>query len=663
MTKTIKFLKKSSMNKNYKAISYRPDIDGLRAISVIAVVIFHFFPKNLKGGFTGVDVFFVISGFLVTSIILNSGNSSFSFSEFYSRRVKRLFPSLILVLSFVLAISYFVLPAQDFQFLGKHLFGGVFFIDNVFYFFESGYFDKASELKPLLHLWSLSLEEQFYLFWPPILLLIKKIKTKHALRTLLLLIIVSFLMNVSLIKNYHSFSFFMLPTRLWELALGGFIPFLMLQNLNQKQLIPQKISEFFQTKGPVLGILLIIIGFIFIKDEKQFPGFLALIPVIGTCLVIIGDEKSIINKLLSHKILVTIGLISYPLYLWHWPLISLPTLILGKISSQIKIFLILISMLLAYGSYKIELKIKKSSIQFMTPILLALLLMISCIGGVIYIQEGIPSRNAYLEELLKSQTAYKDSTDSIQSSKCKTKYLNSQMCSVRFFGKEPTIALIGDSHANHVYPGFLEYYKNTDENLILLAESGTPPLSRIISKRSPDMTLNSVFEYIMRTKSIHTVILSAFWENFFDEKGVLIDNYVYKNKIFDPLNPNEASQKKIFEVGLKRTLELLKDKRIIFVYSLPSLPFNLKRCSPNIIERYPRHCTFSYKHVENQNDYRSISDPLLNAASVERKFDLVPYICNKNSCSILKNNQFLYSDDFHLSEIGSINFWKQFEKK
>lgn len=645
------------MTKNQTAISYRPDIDGLRAISVLAVVIFHFFPTNLKGGFTGVDVFFVISGFLVTSIILNSSNTSFSFSSFYSRRVKRLFPSLILVLSSVLAISYLVLISKDFQFLGKHIFGGVFFIDNIFYFYESGYFDQASELKPLLHLWSLSLEEQFYLFWPPILLLIKKVRHKFAVRTLLLLIITSFSMNVLMIKNNQSFSFFMLPTRLWELALGGLIPFLMNQNSN-KFFVPKIAFEFFRTKGPILGIFIILAGFIFIKDEKYFPGFLALIPVIGTCLVIIGNRDSIINKFLSNKFLVTIGLISYPLYLWHWPLISIPTLVFGKISAHFKIVLILISVSLAFGSYRLELHIKKSSFKFMTPILLAFLLLISGLGGIIYLKDGIPSRNSELEELLKSQTAYKDSFETLQSQKCKEKYLNTQMCSVRFHDREPTIALIGDSHANHVFPGFLEYYKNTDENLILLAESGTPPLSKIVSKRSPDMTLNSVFEYILQKDSIHTVILSAFWENFYDEKGVLIDNYIYKNKIFDPQNPNEASQNKIFETGLKRTFELLKNKKIIFVYSLPSLPFNLKRCSPNILEKHPRHCSFDYKHVENQNEYRSITDPLMNKVNIERKFDLVPYVCNNNSCSIIKNNQFLYSDDFHLSEIGSINFWK-----
>lgn len=318
---------------------YRPDIDGLRAIAVLSVVAFHAFPSSLKGGFIGVDVFFVISGFLISTIIFeNLDRGTFSFGEFYARRIKRIFPALILVLILCLVFGWLSLLPDELNQLGKHVVAGAGFVSNLVLWSESGYFDNSAETKPLLHLWSLGIEEQFYIVWPFLIWAAWK-RQINTLRIILSLLIGSFILNIWLIHTNPVATFYSPVTRFWELLCGSLLA--SYSNLKAKN-DPHNSYVFseigflvsqFKSKIDVqlvlsnlfssVGIALLIIGFYLINKDMAFPGYWALLPVLGSAMIIMAGSKAWINrKILSNKIVVWFGLISFPLYLWHWPLLS-----------------------------------------------------------------------------------------------------------------------------------------------------------------------------------------------------------------------------------------------------------------------------------------------------------------------------------------------------
>jgi peptidoglycan/LPS O-acetylase OafA/YrhL len=327
---------------------YRPDIDGLRAVAVLAVVLFHAFPDFLKGGFIGVDVFFVISGYLISTIIFeNLDRGSFSFSEFYARRVKRIFPALILVLIACFIFGWFVLLDDELKQLGRHIAAGSSFVSNFVLWYEAGYFDKSVETKPLLHLWSLGIEEQFYIVWP--LLLYFSWKRKFNFLTIIILVAgVSFFLNINGVKEDPVATFYSPQTRFWELLCGSLLAWFTLYK--KSAIIDKTIANF----TSLIGAMLLVCGFLLINKELNFPGMLALIPVLGAVLIIFSGPKSWINhKILSNKIAVWFGLISFPIYLWHWPLLSFATISNGKTpDDKIRIAAVFLSIVLAWLTVK-----------------------------------------------------------------------------------------------------------------------------------------------------------------------------------------------------------------------------------------------------------------------------------------------------------------------
>lgn len=298
---------------------YRPDIDGLRAIAVLSVVIFHAFPSWIQGGFIGVDIFFVISGFLISTIIFeNLDKGTYSFTEFYTRRIKRIFPALILILMASYAFGWIMLFADEFKQLGKHIAGGAGFVSNFVLWKEIGYFDNSAETKPLLHLWSLGIEEQFYIIWPILLWLAWKCKFNLLLVTVAVASI-SFWLNLQGINQDSLAAFYSPQNRFWELLCGSLLGWLVL-NYNNFFL---SLSSRFQSIISFIGFFLLIYGFWYINKNLSFPGTWALIPTLGAVLIIAAGPQAWINrKILSHPIMVWFGLISFPLYLWHWPLLS-----------------------------------------------------------------------------------------------------------------------------------------------------------------------------------------------------------------------------------------------------------------------------------------------------------------------------------------------------
>ena len=289
---------------------YRADIDGLRAIAVLGVVLFHFGVGSLPGGFVGVDIFFVISGYLITKLIVEDvERGQFSFRRFYIRRIRRLFPALIFTVTCSLLAAFFLFSPEQMTRLGTSIAAAVFSVSNVLFWSESGYFDASSHVKPLLHTWSLSVEEQFYLIWPFLLVWLMRFGRKAVIAALVVLFAVSLGGNVAA-EEYRSALFYLSPFRFFEFALGAILVF-----------IPPARSNSLMEFSLALGLALICFAYLYFTEATLFPSYPALVPVFGACLAIYGGRALWTGYLLRNGVAAGIGLISYSLYLAHWPLL------------------------------------------------------------------------------------------------------------------------------------------------------------------------------------------------------------------------------------------------------------------------------------------------------------------------------------------------------
>ena len=401
------------MTTHFSHPKYRPDIDGLRAIAVLSVVAFHAFPNWVKGGFIGVDIFFVISGYLITSIIFqNLDRGTFSIGEFYLRRIRRIFPALLIALLVGYVSGWFILLSDEYEQLGKHVAGGAGFISNFILWNESGYFDNIAEKKPFLHLWSLGVEEQFYIAFP--ILISASWKRKFNLLSIISIIaIISFYLNIREVNVDPIAAFYSPLTRFWELMCGGFLAWTMLYNNRVIDITNKGLDKFLcmviyreqiAFDGKMLrdvasfcGLLLLLYGFLRIGKDLTFPGKWALIPVLGAMLIISAGKKSWVNKtILSNRVLVWFGLISFPLYLWHWLILSFARIVEGETPSrEIRIACVLVSIFLAWATYKfVERPIRNgANNSYKAPVLLLLMLVIGGLGYATYRQKGIPERD------------------------------------------------------------------------------------------------------------------------------------------------------------------------------------------------------------------------------------------------------------------------------
>ena len=343
-----------AIDKQLSHPKYRPDIDGLRAIAVLSVVAFHAFPSLIQGGFVGVDVFFVISGFLISSIIFGSlEKNSFSFVDFYSRRVNRIFPALLIMLAATWTFGWFSLLADEYMQLGKHIAGGSAFVSNLMLLGEAGYFDNSGETKLLLHLWSLGIEEQFYLVWP----LMVWAAWKARINALILIVLVgglSFTLNILSVHADPVATFYSPQTRFWELIVGSLLAYMTMHK-------PQFFPNWRRSSGPafrniqsLIGLALLVAAFTMTTKSNQFPGWWALLPTIGAALIIAAGPFAWLNKtVLSSRLLVWFGLISFPLYLWHWPLLTFARIINSETpSAPIKLVAVSASVVLAWLTFR-----------------------------------------------------------------------------------------------------------------------------------------------------------------------------------------------------------------------------------------------------------------------------------------------------------------------
>src|SRR5580704_1090978 len=343
-------------------LTYRPDIDGLRAVAVLLVVAFHTGIGKFRGGFVGVDVFFVISGFLISSVILAEISAGhFSIAAFYERRIRRIFPALV-VMMFVtsfLAAKYF-LPSELTDY-AKSLLAATFSVSNFYFWRQSGYFDAPAALKPLLHTWSLAVEEQFYIVFPLFLVLIRKLFPERLRTAVVLFALASFVVSA-----YGAFyapvsTFYMLHTRAWELLLGTII------SLN---ILPDIKSPLWRNVATIVGLGLIVAAGVFYTSTTPFPGIAALAPCVGSALIISTGRSgsSVVGRALSLKPVVFIGLISYSLYLWHWPIIvfqGVGTFLVSGVSERVvKLAIIVASLIAGTISWKfVEIPFRSGSLK------------------------------------------------------------------------------------------------------------------------------------------------------------------------------------------------------------------------------------------------------------------------------------------------------------
>lgn len=394
------------INTTTLAHDYRPDIDGLRAVAVLSVVIFHAFPDEawLPGGFVGVDVFFVISGYLISKILFSEiEQHRFSLASFFGRRIRRIFPALAVCLAVVLAYGFVVLMPSELAQLGKHVFFGASFLSNFALWSESGYFDRAATSKPLLHLWSLGIEEQFYILWPPLLWIAFKLKAAIG-RLIAVLFVASFAVNVALSLTDASSDFYLPVSRFWELLAGAALAWR--PDINLKAGLKHIIS--------LVGMVAILLSAMLFSSEMRFPGWLALLPVFGSVAIILAGPNAVANRIfLSNRVAVSIGLISYPLYLWHWPLIAFAYIIREKPPTSLMAFgIVIASLLLAWATYRfIEHPIRFGSNRLRrTQIVAACVAALGACGLGVWAAGGVPQRFPASLDLEKINAATLDET-------------------------------------------------------------------------------------------------------------------------------------------------------------------------------------------------------------------------------------------------------------
>lgn len=504
---------------------YRPDVDGLRALAVLAVIGFHAFPGWVRSGFIGVDIFFVISGFVISnSIIVNLNNNTFSYLDFYARRIKRIFPALIIILAVSFVTWWYLLSPidQGLKSLGKHIAAGAAFLSNFVFWNEAGYFDSSAEQKPLLHLWSLAIEEQFYIAWP--LLLVFGWKHKKLLAPLIAtLVMISFAYNIFSIKSNPIATFYSPLTRFWELIAGGLIAY----TLSQQE--PPVIAKYRNTLGWI-GFSLIAAGLTLIHKDKQFPGGWALLPVLGCALLILSGPNTPPNKFIfSNRFLVWIGLISYPLYLWHWPALALHAHVSHLFEFNLrsdritKIIVIFSSIILAWITYKfIEKPIRNSSANKALSVTLLLTMVATGIMGLVVFKLDInkfrftdwqQEEIKKLENIVKLQDLekmYGSKPCFIFDRKYTHELFEKNDCFNIKLKNNPIVFLYGDSHSASLSLGLKPYFEEKNINFLQVSSGWCEPTSNNADNQFCEKINKLALSKIKEIKP-DIVIMNSYW--------------------------------------------------------------------------------------------------------------------------------------------------------
>ncbi|EPL6455577.1 acyltransferase family protein [Providencia rettgeri] len=592
-------------------MQFRYDINFLRAIAVIAVVLFHFNPEIAAGGFAGVDVFFVISGYLMTGIIFRGLKvNNFSLINFYIARINRIIPALAFLCLVLIIFGYFYLTYIDYKVLSKHIASSITFLSNIIYSRESGYFDSSTISKWLIHTWSLSIEWQFYILYPILVLLLKKIFSLNSIKKIIVLFsIISFFFSIFMSSRYPSASYYFLPSRAWEMTFGALV-YLYPFNIKQKRIASN------------LGVFLIILSVLIIPTNSLWPSYLTLLPVLSTCIVIASNHQ---NSFLFKNILSQcIGKWSYSIYLWHWPLV-----VYGyyqQIGSSWVYIGLPLSVLLGFLShkyiekYKFNKEINWKNIFFVKPILFSIIILISSLF--IY-SSSITFRES--EQSAKNLSAI----EAINDWSYPEPNLFIDNLGIRYIkgSSEKNILFIGASHIEQLYPYVLEnhgYY-----NVYFLTKGGCLPTpSMKHSKWSCDNIQN--YSHLLRTVHFDKIVTSLYCltcelpKNHDDKE---IELKIRIKEYDDFLSRLKEHTKHIYL--------LLGEPQGKEFDPVESLRFNL----PHKIK------TIDVRHKYKE---QAVALSALKELNDVKIIDPIPYLCD-NYCNVMdSNNNYFYKDDNHM---------------
>lgn len=628
----------------------RRDIDGLRALAVIPVVLFHFGFSTFSGGFVGVDVFFVISGFLITSILFREISAQrFSFVDFWARRARRIIPALSVVLLVTLALGWLLLTAKDFSELGRTVRYQSLFISNILFMREDGYFQPASDLKPLLHTWSLAVEEQYYIFFPLLMVLLMR-HVRHWRWMLFVVLLVSFGLNIAYIDRKPDVTFFSLPTRAWELLCGAMLAVLPASKHSVKPWLYQAVG--------MAGLAAVLVAVFTFDRGTVFPGWAALLPVLGaTALIWSGAQGSTwVGQLLSARALVWIGLLSYSLYLWHWPVYVYANAIsIDGIQPLEAVAWMLLALGLAWLSWRfVELPFReKRLLAARKPVLLGGLLAMAALavtGSVVRSQDGFPQR------LTGKALEYAQAGDwRAGQMKCmlvtKDKNLD-KACLLGGNEAVPATRLVwGDSHAAALMPAIESSAKLQGRPVWLYSMSACPPiLSADPRQRCRDFNEQTMEQ--VRRLQIKDVILASNWSLYVygredGDKKVLLNSHdntaQAEARMASALEARVAAIRAAgAQVWLFKEVPLQRKGAVSRLTSLSRVGRSPEGLGRPLEE-----------HLARQHFLGSLFDSMSAGDPGVHVIDPTPLMCEDQVCSIEVNGHLQYKDEDHLSDAGS----------
>lgn len=647
----------------FPALLYEKHIDGLRAVAVLLVVANHLFPGWMPGGFIGVDIFFVISGYLISSKIFHELHmGEFKFADFYWRRAKRLIPALAVVLVGVVVLGWFVLFPDEYKSLAKHAIGGIVFASNFLMMHEAGYFDDAAITKPLMHLWSLGVEEQYYLVFPAIaaVLWITSFFRRNLLAIFLVITLLSFAFNVFQTFYNPSIAYYSPATRAWEFMVGVVFACTRRGQTERRQVTPTTwlgihLGRVGRSVGglsaSLWGLVILGVALYAIRPSSNFPGALAALPVLAALFVIADQGTGPVKRwLFESKASVLVGKISYPLYLWHWPLISYANY-LGTNGKAERIAILLASFLLAFLTWKYaELPLQrvftfrparpkvKSALVFSTAAVAVLACWIVLSGG--FEGRSISKYAQNQKELIR--------TPSIDESCINNFSVKINYCRGSFDPAKETVAVIGDSHAHAAFPGIehwlLEHHKST----ILLANSGCPALigaeygRNDYEKNECKSKIEAINSFVLKHENVKTVLIFTRGATYIEPS-----QGVPGNEFSPPLIQADR-----FAAALARTTYdfVAAGKRVYYVIENPTLPFFPGECLARPFAISTKDCSQGAARVlQQQKHYREMLQGIPNLQLI----DTVDAFCPNGTCLTSVDGRILYADQNHLSVWGS----------
>jgi peptidoglycan/LPS O-acetylase OafA/YrhL len=646
-----------------KCMKYRPEVDGLRALAVLPVIFYHAGWSAFAGGYIGVDVFFVISGYLITSIIIEDHRShGFSIIKFYERRARRILPALFLMLAVCVPLAWLTLSAPDMRSFSRAVGAVSVFVSNILFWKQSGYFNVAAEFNPLIHTWSLAVEEQFYLFFPLFFVFILRFGQKRVMLALVGVCVCSFAAAQYLLIAKPVPAFFLLPTRAWELAIGSLVAVHRFDRAQSQ--LPHRMREVLG----LLGLGSILFGVFAFNEKTPDPGIWMLLPTVGTALIVLfATSDTHIGKLLSTKPLVGIGLISYSAYLWHQPLFAFAREITYRRDFYIFALLAVVALLLAFLTWKyVETPVRKRSYLprrtiFQGAFVLTAAFFAFGIAGS-EVAQGFAMRPA-----AKNLDWMVYDIDHFGYRPCPVSVADPRFALDACFASSrgpASAAVVGDSHAEDKFYGIERL--DTRRHWLLIANRSCPPIVGVDTategaKLYCREKFDEIANWLAAHKEVHTVFLS-FFGNFFLETPYAADHILGGIGPQDLKFPTVGSQfpnrDEAAYYGLRQFVERLlhAGKQVVVAVDMPELPFLPKDCfqgRPN--------CEIQVNEaMARQRRQRQLLNRLARDYPEVRIFDPQGIVCGPSVCSDLQGTTRIYRDSHHLSRAGSDVYGRRF---